>query len=217
MYWIGVLSRHDRGELDPRGTHLRVGPDRTAGQRDDRPHVRTDHRPHARSPRRAPHPAAPGQLASDGRGFRRGRRAQGGLIVDFEASQQLPQAAHLHLQSPASAGHRRHEAGGIGQSGEAEAPRVPLDLVQQARQAADHHVVRAQRRHLLDHRVNALELGRKRLEIAELGLLPGGKLESHGRSLCQGRVNVIAGVNLHPGRVVGQRARAAAPAACSEV
>ena len=47
------------------------------------------------------------------------------------------------------------------------------------REPAHDHVVGAQRRHLLDDGVDALELGRQRLEIRELGLLPGRELDGH--------------------------------------
>ena len=55
---------------------------------------------------------------------------------------------------------------------QAEPRRVALDLVQQPRQAADDRFVRPQRRHLLDDRVDALELGRQGLQVRQLGLLP---------------------------------------------
>ena len=104
MYWIGVLlatigATLILGALAFVSTLIGVlinamivlvsGPliDRAAG-------------PSRRQPPRASSSPPPGL------GLGRGGRAHGGLVVDLETAQQLPQPPHLHLQPPTPPGHR---------------------------------------------------------------------------------------------------------------
>ncbi len=116
-YWIGVLLATIGASLILGALTFVSALIGGGGQRDDRADVRPDHRPRRLAGEAARRPGRPltSRSASGASGVVAER--SGGLVVDLETSQQLPQSSHLHLQAPAPTGHRGHEAGRVREAG----------------------------------------------------------------------------------------------------